>query len=142
MILLLVAGFSFLLSPPPPPQATNRWAVHTFLERAINMSPWLHAICFRPKYNIQKRKKKKAAQGNWVSCLGPCRSHSLFPGDGGGVVSAAWALPRPVSSGSPATWHWTCLMGPLGSRLRQHWTRQATWWLPQKPLSSLVTLTH
>lgn len=70
---LLVAG----ISPPYhfSLQGTNRWAVHTFLERAVNMSLWLHTTCFRSKYNI--RKGKEGAQGNWASYLGTCRAHLL-----------------------------------------------------------------
>jgi hypothetical protein len=86
-----VAGY---LSPPILlslfffPQETNRWAVYTSLERAIYMSLWLHAICSRPKYNIQKRKRQHRVIRYHVWEF----AGLTFPGEGGGVpeLSPAW----------------------------------------------------
>lgn len=89
MNLLLVAGhFSPLLIIFFFLQGTNRWIVHTFLERAISMSLWLHAICFRPKYNIQQEKRQHKVTGYHVgehagltcfSCGGQCLPPGPLP---------------------------------------------------------------
>lgn len=93
------------------PQGASRWAVYTFLERAISMSPWLHAICFRTKYNIQKKKKATRVIGYHVWELAGLTCSSWVGG-----IPAVGAFPRPVSQGSRATWHGASLKGHLSGR--------------------------
>lgn len=98
------------LFPPPlfffcSSQGTNRWAVHTFLERAISTTLWLPAICSRPEYNIQKQR----VIGYRVWELAGLIHFSW------GVL-AAWALSMPVCQEPLATWHSAQLVGHLSSR--------------------------